>query len=101
VCNEVGNAITRRFPTQAANWLAALAKFGLLDATRSDKWLTTTLGLISRFGCTFYGAAYQAVALSHNGVFITADSRSMNLTGDADGVSLLGILRAPTNRRQR
>ncbi|MDE2251506.1 MAG: type II toxin-antitoxin system VapC family toxin, partial [Gammaproteobacteria bacterium] len=98
---EVGNTISRRFPTQAAQWLAALAKFGLQDAPRSDKWLTTALGLVSRFGCTFYDAAYHAVALSHNGVFVTADARYVNLAGDAGGVILLNDWRSPTNRRRR
>ena len=98
---EVGNTISRRFPTQAANWLAALAKFGLQDAPRSDKWLTTTLGLVSHFGCTFYDAAYHAVALNNKGEFVTADHRYVNLAGDAGGVTLLGNWRAPTNRRQR
>lgn len=98
---EVGNTISRRFPTQAGDWLAALAKFGLQDAPRSDKWLTTALGLVNRFGCTFYDAAYHAVALSNNGVFVTADSKYVALAGGAGGVVALSHWRAPTHRRQR
>jgi predicted nucleic acid-binding protein len=98
---EVGNTISRRFPTHAAAWLAALAKFGLQEALRSDKWLTTALELVSRFGCTFYDAAYHAVALSNNGMFITADSKYVNLAGNAGGVTLLGDWRAPKSRSQR
>jgi predicted nucleic acid-binding protein len=98
---EVGNTISRKFPTQAADWLAALAKFGLQDAPRSEKWLTIALGLVSRFGCTFYDAAYHAVALGNNGVFLTADSRYVQLASAAGGVIALGDWRAPTNRRQR
>jgi predicted nucleic acid-binding protein len=98
---EVGNTVSRKFPMQATAWLAALAKFGLQDAPRSEKWLLNALGLVGRFGCTFYGAAYHAVALSNNGVFVTADSRYVRLAAAAGAVVALGDWRAPTYRRQR
>ncbi len=98
---EVGNTISRKFPTQAVDWLAALVKFGLQDAPRSEKWLSHALGLVIRFGCTFYDAAYHAVALSHNGVFVTADSRYVQLADGAGSVVALGDWRAPNHRRER
>lgn len=98
---EIGNTISRKFPTQAADLLAALVKFGLQDAPRTEKWLSNALGLASRFGCTFHDAAYHAVALSNNGVFVTADSSYVQLAGGAGNVVALDDWRAPTHRRQR
>jgi predicted nucleic acid-binding protein len=75
---EVGNTIARRFPMHASGWLSALMKFGLEEASPSQLWLAKTLELTRRYEVSFYDAAYHALALIHNGVFVTADSRYVN-----------------------
>ncbi|HKC17418.1 MAG TPA: type II toxin-antitoxin system VapC family toxin [Steroidobacteraceae bacterium] len=86
---EVGNTVSRRFPEHASQWMAAMMKFGLEEAQLSERWLTATLELITRYGGTFYDAAYHAVALVNGGVFITSDLKYIDkTTGDSAIVSL-------------
>ena len=70
---EVGNTIARRFPAQADTWLAALLKFGLRESPPSKAWLTKSLELTRLHSVSFYDAAYHALALLQEGLFITAD----------------------------
>ncbi|MCP5197938.1 MAG: type II toxin-antitoxin system VapC family toxin [Gammaproteobacteria bacterium] len=86
---EVGNTIARRFPDQAAPWLTALQNFGLQEASPTAQWLTTALELTQRFGITFYDAAYHAVAIVHQGDFITADRRYAERANAAGSLILL------------
>ena len=72
---EVGNTIARRFPAHACAWLSAIMKFGLKEAAPSGPWLTTALELTRAHRVTFYDAAYHALALTHKGMFVTADAR--------------------------
>jgi predicted nucleic acid-binding protein len=85
---EVGNTIARRFPNQASDWLSALVKFGLSEFRSSQRWLSQTLELALRHEVSFYAAAYHAVALLHNGVFVTADARYVR-RAEASGAVLL------------
>ena len=83
---EVGNTITRRFPDHAAGWLAALIKFGLEESPPSRLWLTTVLELTNRYSVTFYDAAYHAIAINHDGQFVTADSRYASRASEAGAI---------------
>src|ERR1700704_4015931 len=64
---EVGNAIARRFPTHASDWLSALMKFGLEEAPPSHPWLAKTGELTRGFHVGFYQAASHALPLRHHG----------------------------------
>lgn len=86
---EVGNTLTRRFPTQAESLLEALLDFGLTEARRSPRWLRLAVSLARQHGVTFYDAAYHATALVRGGVFVTADQRYVRCAGSAGGVALL------------
>lgn len=72
---EVGNTITRRFPGHAAAWLAARMKFELRELSPSRQWLEAALRLTAHYGVTFYDAAYHAITIVQNGLFVTADGR--------------------------
>ncbi len=100
---ELGNTAARRFPTQAAQWLSALLKFGLEEMHPSERWLTTALGLTARCGVTFYDAAYHAVSLVHGGVFVTGDSRYVTLAGKGGAIISLSDWQPPepTAKRRR
>jgi predicted nucleic acid-binding protein len=87
---EVGNTLARRFPKHAEAWLATLLKFEVEEAEHSPEWLEATFSLTRRYGVAFYDAAYHAVAMVHDGVFVTADRRYVTRTRKAGSVQLLG-----------
>ena len=92
---EVGNMIARRFPTHASAWLSALMKFGLEEAWPSQPWLAKTLELTRRYEVSFYDAAYHALALTHKGLFVTADSRYVNRVTEPGSVTALSEWQPP------
>ena len=92
---EVGNTIARRFPTHASDWLSALMKFGLEEAAPSHPWLAKTVELTRRFDVSFYDAAYHALALIHNGLFVTADTRYVNRVTESGSVIALSDWQPP------
>jgi len=83
---EVGNTVARRFPANAAAWLAALMKFDLEESPPSRQWLTAALQLTDRYGVTFYDAAYHAIAIVQHGLFVTADTRYFKQAKEAGSV---------------
>jgi predicted nucleic acid-binding protein len=87
---EAGNTIARRFPQHAAAWLSALAKFGLEESPPSPPWLAKTLELTGRHQVSFYDATYHALALIHNGQFVTADARYIARVSESGGIVALG-----------
>jgi predicted nucleic acid-binding protein len=95
---EVGNAIARRFPTQALTWMSALMKFELKEAPPTESWLSAALELTHRYEVSFYDAAYHAVALIHKGVFVTADTRYVNRIADPERVVALSAWSIPRRR---
>lgn len=98
---EVGNTIARRFPTHASGWLSALMKFGLEEASPSERWLTKILELTSCYKVSFYDAAYHALALIHKGLFVTADSRYVNRAKEPGSVIALSEWQPPLTPRPR
>jgi predicted nucleic acid-binding protein len=102
---EVGNTVARRFPAHASGWLSALMKFDLEEARPSPPWLAKTLELTSRYGVSFYDAAYHALALMHNGLFVTADTRYVNRATEFGSVMALSEWqppeKPPSRRRSR
>ena len=98
---EVGNTIARRFPTHASDWLSALMKFGLEEAAPSHPWLAKTVELTRRFDVSFYDAAYHALALLHNGLFVTADTPYVNRVSEPGSVTALSEWQPPRTRPSR
>ncbi|HEY3656406.1 MAG TPA: type II toxin-antitoxin system VapC family toxin [Steroidobacteraceae bacterium] len=100
---EVGNTVARPFPTHASGWLSALMKFGLEEALPSPTWLAKTLELTSRYEVSFYDAAYHALALIQNGLFVTADTRYVSRVTESGSVIALSDWqppRTPSSRRR-
>ena len=85
---EVGNTLARRLPAEASRLLDALVRFDLTIAQRSSRWLSQALELTRRYGVTFYDAAYHVHAIVEQGVFITADARYLQRTGQASAMHL-------------
>ena len=83
---EVGNTLARRFPDQAKEILEALMEFGIEESPPGKAWLNQTLSLTQQFNVTFYDAAYHALALVENGLFVTADCKYIQKAGPAGAV---------------
>jgi predicted nucleic acid-binding protein len=92
---EVGNTVARRFPEHAAAWLSALMKFGLEESLPSPRWLAKALELTDRYQVSFYDAAYHALALIHNGQFVTADARYISRVPELGGIVALSEWEPP------
>ena len=92
---EVGNTLARRFPEDAAELLASLADFRLTEAKLDARWRARAVSLSVRYGVAFYDAAYHAVALGLQGVFVTADERYVRRASGAGGISSLRLWRTP------
>ena len=97
---EVGNTVARRFPTHASDWLSALMKFGLKEVPPSHRWLARVLELTKRYEVSFYDAAYHALAIIHDGLFVTADTRYVTRVAETGSVVALGDWQ-PARRRGR
>lgn len=72
---EVGNTLARKYPQDAAGRLADLRAFRLPSVEVDSALERQMLHLTSAFGVTFYDAAYHALAIVREGVFVTADEK--------------------------
>lgn len=100
---EVGNTVARRFPAHAQAWLSALLRFGIEEMPPSQAWLAKSLELTSRHEVSFYDAAYHALALVHNGVFVTADAKYIIRAAESGSIVTLSEWEPPeppASRRQ-
>jgi predicted nucleic acid-binding protein len=87
---EVGNTVGRLFPAHADAWLSAMIKFGLEEMSPTTAWTGRTLELVRRHDVSFHDAAYHALALTHDGLFVTADLRYVERAGASGSVIALG-----------
>ncbi|QXP84560.1 type II toxin-antitoxin system VapC family toxin [Methylococcus sp. Mc7] len=79
---EVGNILSRKFPDQAAESLASLtAILGEGHSVADSAFRAVILELLARNRVTFYDAAYHALAIVREGVFVTADEKYLNAVG--------------------
>jgi predicted nucleic acid-binding protein len=72
---EVGNILSIKQPRLAAEALHLLVAMKFQTAETSADYCTTVFELVARFKVSFYDAAYHAVAILNQGVFVTADER--------------------------
>jgi predicted nucleic acid-binding protein len=64
-------------------------------STVTNPWLAKTLELTSRYEVSLYYAAYHALALIHNGLFVTADTRYVNRVTEPGSVIALSDWQPP------
>ncbi|MCY4342890.1 MAG: type II toxin-antitoxin system VapC family toxin [Gammaproteobacteria bacterium] len=84
---ELGNTLARRVPKSAEAILGALKRFDFNIGAESQNWMSQVLDLTRRYGVTFYDAAYHALAIIHQGVFVTADERYLRQAAEAGRVA--------------
>lgn len=86
---ELGNTLARRLPNSAEATLEALMRFDFDIGAESRDWMHQVLELTRRYGVTFYDASYHALAIIHQGLFVTADERYLRRTAKAGSVTHL------------
>jgi predicted nucleic acid-binding protein len=72
---EAGNVLALHYAESAADRLAVLVGLRLSVAEPNEMWRVKTLDLTKMHGVTFYDASYHALAVLHNGVFVTSDEK--------------------------
>lgn len=72
---ELGNTLSRKYPDYADALLSSLIDMDMECQHHDQGWQTTTVQLVSSFQVTFYEAAYHALAINRDGVFVTADEK--------------------------
>jgi len=72
---EVGNTLSRKYPGYANALLCNLMNMELECPESDYDWQATTIQLVTRFYVTFYDAAYHALAINRDGLFVTADEQ--------------------------
>jgi predicted nucleic acid-binding protein len=72
---EAGNVLALHYAESAADRLAVLVGLRLSVAEPNEMWCVKTLDLAKTHGVTFYDASYHALAILHNGVFVTSDEK--------------------------
>jgi predicted nucleic acid-binding protein len=80
---EVGNILIRKYRQHGDADLADLRE-QLAGSERpiSEAWQNQILRLTSLYSVTFYDAAYHALAIVSQGVFITADEKYLKAVGE-------------------
>lgn len=73
--HEAGNVLALHYAESAADRLAVLVGLRLSVAEPNEIWRVKTLDLTKTHGVTFYDASYHALAILHNGVFVTSDEK--------------------------
>jgi predicted nucleic acid-binding protein len=80
---EVGNLLARRYPAQAEQQLGdLLAALGPGESLSAPDWQRQIVALTTRHRVTFYDAAYHALAVVNEGIFVTADEKYLKAVGD-------------------
>lgn len=87
---EVGNILIRKYPDQAAEDLADLRKHLLMfEQAMTADWQSRILDLTARYHVTFYDAAYHALAIVNDGIFVTADENYLQaVAGEPNAIHL-------------
>lgn len=80
---EVGNTLARKYPDQAD---VSLQRFQAMlhgcVAGVSAEWRNRTIDLVRRYGVTLSDASYHALAIVHEGTFVTADEKYLQASAD-------------------
>jgi predicted nucleic acid-binding protein len=84
---EVGNTLARKYPGEASGRLDDLTRFRLPGIQPDGATERQILRLTLTYGITFYDAAYHALAIVHNGIFVTANEKYLQaVAGEPNAV---------------
>jgi len=80
---ELGNTLSRKYPDHADALLCSLVDMELESSQPAPDWQATIVQLAASFNVTFYDAAYHALAINRDAVFVTADEQYIQKAGAA------------------
>ena len=84
---EVGNILIRKYPGHANEDLADLRdQLCAFERPMTGDWQNQILALAVRHPVTFYDAAYHALAIINEGIFVTADEKYLQAAGNEPDV---------------
>ncbi len=86
---EVGNVLALKNPAHAAAIMDIFIGYDIAEADTSPELCREAFALMKSYRVTFYDAVYHAVALLHQGVFVTADEVYYRRTRDKGRIALL------------
>ncbi len=75
---ELGNTLARKYPDHADAILSSLMDMNMECIYPEQAWQAEIVHLVTNFQVTFYDAAYHALAIHRDGVFVTADEKYIN-----------------------
>ncbi len=83
---ELGNTLGRKRPENAAAVLNNLMKLNFSWLRPDAGAIRRAVELMQRYAVSFYDASYHALALEHQGQFVTADERYLAKAGKAGSI---------------
>lgn len=87
---EVGNVLGLKKPKQAYALIEVLLDYGFEEVSVTKELCHLALKLANNLKATFYDAIYHALAIQHNGIFITADKQYFSKALPLGHIKLLG-----------
>ena len=79
---EAGNLLGRKYPDEANDMLNTLESFNMEVIAPYPDWRQQALSLMKQYRVTFYDAAYHALAVTENALFVTADTVYIRKVGN-------------------
>jgi predicted nucleic acid-binding protein len=79
---EVGNLLGRKYPDEANRLITNLEAIGFKIIAPYPEWRQQALSLMKQYRVTFYDAAYHALAMTENALFVTADVAYIRKVGN-------------------
>lgn len=87
---EVLNYLSRAIPFQSILFFSQIMTMKMSEFTINLENVSETTEITQKFPkAAFYDATYHALAISHNGTFITADEKYYNLAKSLKHIKLL------------
>lgn len=87
---EVLNYLSREIPLQSILFFSQIMTMEMSEFTVNLENVAETIEITQKFPkAAFYDATYHALAISHNGTFITADEKYYNLAKPLKHIKLL------------
>jgi predicted nucleic acid-binding protein len=87
---EVGNVLSRKRPTEAADLLLGLRMLRMIETRLEAQSIERTVELTCSYGISFYDASYLAIAEQHKALLVTADGRFRRRLPDDFPILLIG-----------
>lgn len=86
---EVGNVLALKQPAIAEEQLLRLRQMVMPEVAPNEQTIREAIRLVADKRVSFYDAIYHAVAITSQGIFVTADDKYVRAVGEGPHVMLL------------